>query len=60
MKSLTQLIIILVAFASCSQPNGTIMPVKSTIQIAENDADENVRKEALNRAKLLKGTAQTA
>jgi len=42
MKSFSRIILMLVAFASCSQQNGTIMPAKSTIQIQENDTQDSV------------------
>ena len=42
MKSFFGLILILITFVSCSQPDGSIMQVKSTIQITENDTQDSI------------------
>jgi len=42
MKPFFQIIIILIATISCSQPSGTIMQVNSTIPIAENDTKDTI------------------
>ncbi|NQU53643.1 MAG: alpha-L-fucosidase [Bacteroidetes bacterium] len=42
MKSIIQLTLILIALASCSQHNGTLMPVNNTIKISETDTQDSI------------------
>ena len=42
MKSIIQLTLIVLTFASCSQPNGILMPVNNTIQITETDSQDSI------------------
>ena len=42
MKSIIQLTLIILTFASCSQPNGILIPVNNTIQISETDSQDSI------------------
>lgn len=42
MKSIIQLTLIILTFASCSQPNGILIPVNNTIQITETDSQDSI------------------
>ncbi len=42
MKSILQLALIILTFASCSQPNSILIPVNNTIQITETDSHDSI------------------